>query len=152
MPPRTAAVNALVSDEAHAELDFAVLEAVGDRGDGGEGGADAERGDDDAVGVDAHELGGVGVLRGGLHGAAGAGLGDEDAEGDHADGGGDEEEEVAAADGEGAEVDASALEVREAEGAVPGLGVEGPDELLEDEREADRGDERGEAGPPRRGR
>ena len=29
--------------------------------------------DDDAVGVDAHELGGVRVLGGGLHGAAGAG-------------------------------------------------------------------------------
>ena len=125
MPPSTAAVKALrPDDEAHLEVDLAVLEAVGDGGDGGERGADGEGDDDDAVGVDAHQLGGVGVLRGGLHGAAGAGLGDEEAEGDHAQRGGDEQEEVAALD-DGAEPmsTASPLELREGAGLL-GVGVE----------------------------
>src|SRR5690606_39432388 len=40
-------------DEAHAEVDLTVLQAVGDSADGGEDGAERERDDDDAVGVDA---------------------------------------------------------------------------------------------------
>ena len=68
-------------EEAHAVVDVAVLQAVRDRCDGGEEAADGEGDDDDAVGVDAHELCGVRVLRGGLHGAAGAALADEEGRG-----------------------------------------------------------------------
>ena len=53
------------------------LQALGDTGDGGEGGADRERDHDDPVDVDAHEARGVGVLRDGLHAAAGLGAVDE---------------------------------------------------------------------------
>ena len=55
-----------------------VLEALGDARDGRERGAEGEGDHDDAVDVDAHEPGGVGVLRDGLHAAAGAGAVDEE--------------------------------------------------------------------------
>src|SRR4051794_20343692 len=126
--------------EAHAVVDAAVLEAVGDGGDGGEEPADGEGDDDDAVGVDAHELCGVRVLGGGLHGAAGAGLADEEGEGGHADDGGDHEEDVGVLDGDGAYV-VGAVEAGEGDGAV-GAGVEVADDFLEGQGETDRGDER----------
>ena len=70
------------------------LQALRDAGDGGEGGADGERDHDDPVDVDAHQPRGVGVLRDGLHAAAGLGAVDEVPQ----DGGADDE----AADGEAA--------------------------------------------------
>lgn len=72
--------------EAHVVLDGAVFEAEGDAGDAREEAADGECGRDHAVGVDAHELRGVGVLGGGLHGASGAGEPDEEGQGRHAEG------------------------------------------------------------------
>lgn len=124
---------------------MAVLEPVGDGCDGCERGTDGEGHDDDAVGVDAHEFGGVGVLAGGLHAAAGAGLGDEEAEGDHADGCGDEDEEVTALDVGAEDVECFALELGEGS-VLRGVGVPLPDGLLECEGESDRGDQRGEPG------
>ena len=132
-------------EEAHAELDLAVLEAVGDGGDAGEGGADREGDDDDAVGVDTHQFGGVGVLRGGLHAAADAGLHHEPAEGEHADRCGDQQEDVAGLDGDGAHVDGVAGHLGEGAGRLR-VGVPGPDGLLQGQREADGGDEGCEAG------
>ena len=64
-------------EEAHPEVDVGDLQALRDTGDGGEGGADGERDHDDPVDVDAHQAGGVGVLRDGLHAAAGLGAVDE---------------------------------------------------------------------------
>ncbi len=92
------------------------------------------------LGVDAHELRGVGVLCGGLHGAAGAAAAYEEGEGGHAEDGGQDEEDVGVLDGDGADV-VGGVEAGEGAGAV-GAGVEVADDLLERQGEADGGDER----------
>src|SRR5882757_879549 len=130
--------------EAHVVSDLAVFEPGGQARDGGEEAADGEGDDDDPVGVDAHQLGGVRVLGGGLHGAAGAAGTDEGGEADHADHGGGDQEDVTALDGDVADVVRGGAELGEVLGVV-GAGVPDEDRLLECQGQTDGGDQRGQA-------
>ena len=121
-----------------------VLQALGDTGDGGEDGAEDEGDDDDPVDVDAHQPGGVGVLGDRLHAAAEPGAVDEVPEEGGADDQGADGEDRGPLDGQPADLQRRAgddLDGRERQLAL-GARVEQPDRLLEEDRDADGGDER----------
>ncbi len=144
-------------DDSHEGNALGAVEAPETTGDGGKHGAEDEGEGDDGVDVDAHEAGGVVVDGNGAHGLADAGVANEELQGDEADGGGTQDDEVLGDDADAQEMlnpgdrlaGVADFGVEKGVGAEEGDVAEAPVDLqqvLNEEGNADGGDEGGEPG------
>ena len=131
--------------EALVELDGAVVERVDQARRAGQQAAEQERQPDRAVDVDAHQARGVRVLRRRAHRLAVLGLADEPEQRDQQRDRDDPREEVGAHERDAAEVEDLLLGADEVRRRVGRRAPEQAD-VLQDERHADRGDQRRQLG------
>jgi len=149
MPPSTAAVNALMPARKPMDVrvDHAVLHADQHRRDGSQRRADDEGQRDDAVGVDAQQVGHLQVLGAGAAGTAQAGAGDEQREAVHGDEGDHEDQDLHVGDHHtihGAFTDDQVARHQVGDRLV--LGVLGQQhDVLQEDGHADGGDQRDQA-------
>ncbi len=145
MPPMTAAVNAMQpGGEALEVPDRRLEERVDQAARAGEHAADQEREADRRVDVDAHEARRVGLLRGRAHGLAQPAAGDERRHQEDERERHDHGEQVAVGDRHAEDGDQHVLGVDEVGDALRRASAPEQADVLQDERDADRGDERRE--------
>ena len=131
--------------EALVELHRAVVERVDQARGAGQQAAEQEGQADRAVDVDAHQAGGVGILRGGAHGLAVLGLADEVEERDQQRDGDRPGEDVRAHEVDAADVEDLLLRADQVRRRVRRRAPQQAD-VLQDERHPDRRDQRRQLG------
>ncbi len=132
--------------EAGEEPHVGLVQRVDEAGGAGHQAAEQERERDRRVHVDAHQARGLRVLRGGAHGAADPGAADEVDQEDEQRHGHHERQDVAVRDRDAEDRDVARLGLDQVGHAAVRAAEPEQADVLQDEGEADRGDEGGELG------